>query len=116
MQNEDWKFAQTVGGITTYYQMNPNGSVRVKIEGRLQKSPVFDMVRVDVSHGAFSSSNAVAVLPAQLAVLRQADLYNKWAPFMVESRIIHEFTKTELISWYRSVVPFVWDRSGLQVM
>jgi hypothetical protein len=44
-QDEGWIFAQTFYGITTYYQMNANGSVRVKLEGHLQGCQAFDMVR-----------------------------------------------------------------------
>jgi hypothetical protein len=45
-QNEEWIFAQTQLGINTYYQMNPNGSIRVKLEGHAEGCQVFDMVRI----------------------------------------------------------------------
>jgi hypothetical protein len=45
-QDEGWIFAQTFFGITTYYQTNPNGSVRVKLEGHLENCQIFDMVRL----------------------------------------------------------------------
>jgi hypothetical protein len=48
--------------------------------------------------------------PAQVAVLREADFYHKWAPFSRDSRLVHEFSKTDIITWFHGNVPFVWNR------
>jgi hypothetical protein len=43
--DEGWIFAQTFMGVTTHYQYNDNGSVRVRLEGNVEGCQAFDLVR-----------------------------------------------------------------------
>lgn len=50
MQDEDWIFAQKLFGISTFFRRNPDGSLRIKLDGELEGCHAFDMVRVRQHH------------------------------------------------------------------
>jgi len=67
--HDGWTYAQTHFGVTTHYRIEEDdGSLTVRLQGELKGCSVFD----------------------QLAVLREADLYSLWAPFVRASSIVKE--------------------------
>mmetsp|Transcript_19684 Transcript_19684/g.36902 ORF Transcript_19684/g.36902 Transcript_19684/m.36902 type:complete len:302 (-) Transcript_19684:2137-3042(-) len=74
---------QTLFGVTTSYRREPNSSLSVKIEGELHGIPLFE----------------------QLVVLREADLYSHWAPFLSHSKKLAQLDKLDLVAWYVVGVP-----------
>ncbi len=46
----------------------------------------------------------------QLAMLREADMYKLWMPFMVQSNIVREVNKTELVFHSTVAVPWIATR------
>ena len=62
---------QTLFGISTSYRREADGSLSIKIEGELHGVPLFE----------------------QLVVLREVDLYHKWAPFMSQSKKLAQLDK-----------------------
>ena len=113
-ENTDWTFAQTLFGISTYYRMEKDNTLSLKLEGELQGVPLFE----------------------QLCVLRETDLFHLWAPFVPRSRKlmqvrgacasllfthargvplltththtytrVPQITKIELVSWFIISVP-----------
>ena len=70
--------AQTLFGVTTYYRREDDGSLSVKLEGRLEDVPLFD----------------------QVAVLREVDLFYKWAPFTSSSLTIAHLDKMDTVGWF----------------
>eukprot|EP00580_Thalassiosira_gravida_P020738 CAMPEP_0201680390 /NCGR_PEP_ID=MMETSP0494-20130426/50574_1 /ASSEMBLY_ACC=CAM_ASM_000839 /TAXON_ID=420259 /ORGANISM="Thalassiosira gravida, Strain GMp14c1" /LENGTH=554 /DNA_ID=CAMNT_0048164109 /DNA_START=80 /DNA_END=1743 /DNA_ORIENTATION=- len=81
--DDDWIHAQTLFGVTTSYRREPNSSLSVKIEGELHGIPLFE----------------------QLVVLREADLYSHWAPFLSHSKKLAQLDKLDLVAWYVVGVP-----------
>ena len=89
-QNDEnsWILAQTLFGITTYYRREPiDNSLSIKIEGELSDDsiPLFE----------------------QIVVLRECDLYHKWAPFMSKSRKLAQLDKLDVVAWYEVGVPLL---------
>mmetsp|Transcript_34151 Transcript_34151/g.71893 ORF Transcript_34151/g.71893 Transcript_34151/m.71893 type:complete len:281 (+) Transcript_34151:3-845(+) len=80
---DDWIHAQTLFGVTTSYRREPNSSLSVKIEGELHGIPLFE----------------------QLVVLREADLYSHWAPFLSKSQKLAQLDKLDLVAWFLVGVP-----------
>jgi hypothetical protein len=67
--HDGWTYAQTHFGVTTHYRIEEDDkSLTVRLQGELRGCSVFD----------------------QLAVLREADLYSLWAPFVKNSSIVKE--------------------------
>ena len=69
--NASMRINQTLFGISTSYRREADGSLSIKIEGELHGVPLFE----------------------QLVVLREVDLYHKWAPFMSESKKLAQLDK-----------------------
>lgn len=78
LDDNHWTFAQTLFGITTYYRNEEDGSLSIKMEGRLEGVSLFD----------------------QVAVLREVDLHYKWAPFVSSSLTIAHLNKLDTVGWF----------------
>ena len=76
--NDDWTLAQTLFGVTTYYRREEDGSLSIKLEGRLDGVPLFE----------------------QVAVLREVDLHHKWAPFVSSSLTVAHLDKLDTVGWF----------------
>ena len=76
--NDDWTLAQTLFGVTTYYRREQDGSLSIKLEGRLDGVPLFE----------------------QVAVLREVDLHHKWAPFVSSSLTVAHLDKLDTVGWF----------------
>lgn len=46
----------------------------------------------------------------QLAVLREADQYKRWMPYITESSMLKEIGKFENLVWYNIVIPLIGSR------
>ncbi len=69
--NDDWTLGHTLFGVTTYYRHESDGSLSIKLEGRVDDCSLFD----------------------QVAVIREFDLNHYWAPFVSSSLTIGEIDK-----------------------
>ncbi|KAL3939825.1 MAG: hypothetical protein SGBAC_005526 [Bacillariaceae sp.] len=65
-------------GVTTYYRREDDGSLSIKMEGRLEGTALFE----------------------QVAVLREVDLHSKWAPFCSSSLTVAHLNKLDTIGWF----------------
>ena len=81
--DDDWTLAQTLFGVTTYYRREDDGSLSIKMEGKLEGTPLFD----------------------QVAVLREVDLYYKWAPFCSSSLTIAHLNTVDTVGWFVTGLP-----------
>lgn len=81
----DWLLAQTFMGITTFYKMDPNGSVWIKMHGTMDGVGVMD----------------------QLATIREVDLFNKWVPFCKTSKLLKRLGDVELLAYFSVSMPGV---------
>ena len=73
-------------GISTHYRHEADNSLSVKIEGEVTGIPVFE----------------------QLAVVREGDLFDQWAPFCARSSTIKRLGRTDNISWFETTFPIVF--------
>lgn len=69
--NDDWTLGHTLFGVTTYYRHESDGSLSIKLEGRVDECSLFD----------------------QVAVIREFDLNHYWAPFVTSSLTVGEIDK-----------------------
>lgn len=69
--NDDWTLAQTLFGVTTYYRKESDGSLSIKLEGLVKDASLFD----------------------QVCVIREADLYSLWQPFVTSSVTVSHLGK-----------------------
>ena len=69
--HDDWTLTQTLFGVTTYYRRESDGSMSIKLEGRVDDCSLFD----------------------QVAVIREFDLNHLWAPFVTSSLTVGELDK-----------------------
>eukprot|EP00980_Cylindrotheca_fusiformis_P028160 scaffold22583_cov106-Cylindrotheca_fusiformis.AAC.31 len=76
--DDDWTLAQTLFGVTTYYRRESDGSLSIKMEGRLSGTSLFE----------------------QVAVLREVDLHYKWAPFCSSSLTVAHLNKLDTVGWF----------------
>ncbi len=76
--DSDWTLAQTLFGVTTFYRREPDGSLSIKLEGKLKDVPLFD----------------------QVAVLREIDLHSCWAPFCSSSLTVAHLDKLDTVGWF----------------
>mmetsp|Transcript_10771 Transcript_10771/g.26036 ORF Transcript_10771/g.26036 Transcript_10771/m.26036 type:complete len:857 (-) Transcript_10771:500-3070(-) len=76
--DDDWTLAQTMFGVTTYYRREDDGSLSIKMEGRLEGTALFE----------------------QVAVLREVDLHSKWAPFCSSSLTLAHLNKLDTVGWF----------------
>jgi hypothetical protein len=76
--NDDWTLAQTLFGVTTHYRREEDGSLSIKMEGRLEGTALFE----------------------QVAILREVDLHYKWAPFCSSSLTIAHLNKLDTVGWF----------------
>ncbi|KAL3912378.1 MAG: hypothetical protein SGILL_006908 [Bacillariaceae sp.] len=81
--DDDWTVAQTLFGITTFYRREPDGSLSIKLEGKISGVPLFD----------------------QVAVLREIDLHYKWAPFCSSSLTVEHLDKLDTVGWFMVGLP-----------
>jgi hypothetical protein len=63
--------------VTTFYRREPDGSLSIKLEGKLKGVPLFD----------------------QVAVLREIDFYSRWSPFCSSSLSIAHLDKLDTVGW-----------------
>lgn len=82
-KNDAWVLSQTLFGVTTYYRKEGDGSLSLKMEGRLEGVPLFD----------------------QVAVIREIDLHHTWAPFCTSSLTLKELDKCDTVGWFVMGVP-----------
>lgn len=82
-KNDAWVLSQTLFGVTTYYRKEADGSLSLKMEGRLEGVPLFD----------------------QVAVIREVDLHHTWAPFCTSSLTLKELDKCDTVGWFVMGVP-----------
>lgn len=86
--SNEWILAQTLFGITTYYRHESiDNSLSIKIEGELSDTtiPLFE----------------------QIVVLREADLYSTWAPFMTKSSKLAQIGTLDVVAHYEVRVPLL---------
>ena len=83
--NDDWIHSQTLFGISTSYRREGDNSLSIKIEGSLEGVPLFE----------------------QLVVLREVDLYHKWAPFMSKSSKLAQLDKLDVVAWFIVGIPML---------
>ncbi|KAL3920873.1 MAG: hypothetical protein SGARI_006834, partial [Bacillariaceae sp.] len=81
--DDDWTVAQTLFGITTFYRRETDGSLSIKLEGKISGVPLFD----------------------QVAVLREIDLHCKWAPFCSSSLTVEHLDKLDTVGWFMVGLP-----------
>lgn len=81
----DWLVAQTFMGITTFYKMDPDGSVWIKMHGTMDDVGIMD----------------------QLATVREVDLFNKWVPFCKTSKLLKRLGIVELLVYFSVSMPGV---------
>ncbi|CAM9200624.1 unnamed protein product [Ectocarpus fasciculatus] len=84
-QSPDWLVAQTFMGITTFYKVDPDGSLWIKMHGTMDDVTVMD----------------------QLAVVREVDLFNKWVPFCDTSKLLKRLGIVELLVYFSMSIPGV---------
>ncbi|TDH73553.1 hypothetical protein CCR75_004714 [Bremia lactucae] len=84
-QDDEWNFGQTMFGVTTSWKPDPDGSVWIKLEGFVDKVDVFSTI----------------------AVIREVDLYSKWAPFCTHSVLLQEMGHVELAAYLSISSPFL---------
>ena len=65
-------------GVTTYYRREEDGSLSIKLEGRIEGVPLYE----------------------QVAVLREVDLHSKWAPFCSSSLTLAHLDKLDTVGWF----------------
>ena len=80
-----WTLAQISQGISTSYRKESDGTLSIKLEGDLEGVPLFE----------------------QLAVLREIDLYKRWAPFVNYSKRLRKVTRIETVGWFMISVPIL---------
>jgi len=76
--NDDWTLAQTIFGVTTYYRRELDGSLSIKLEGRVKDASLYD----------------------QFAVIRETDLNYLWAPFVTASMTVAHLDKLDTVGWF----------------
>lgn len=76
--NDDWTLAQTLFGVTTYYRKESDGSLSIKLEGLVKDASLFD----------------------QVCVIREADLYSLWQPFVTSSVTVSHLGKLDTVGWF----------------
>lgn len=81
----DWLVAQTFMGITTFYKVDPDGSLWIKMHGTMDDVTVMD----------------------QLAVIREVDLFNKWVPFCDTSKLLKRLGIVDLLVYCSMSIPGV---------
>eukprot|EP00752_Nemacystus_decipiens_P006518 g5870.t1 len=81
----DWLIAQTFMGVTTFYKVDPDGSLWVKMHGTMDDVGILD----------------------QLATVREVDLFNKWVPFCSTSKLLTRLGIVELIAYFAVSLPGV---------
>lgn len=84
MQDEGWTLAVRSMGFSTYIRPM-DGQWYVKVEGQQEGTSVFD----------------------QLAVVREAGLYQRWGPFVGKSAMAHKFTHLDLIVHFEIKAPLL---------
>ena len=84
-KDENWIFSHTLFGISTFYRREPDDTLSIKLEGELTGAPLFE----------------------QLAVLREAHLYDKWAPFVSHSKCVAKLGHADFICWFQTTLPFL---------
>lgn len=81
----DWLLAQTFMGITTFYKLDPDGSLWIKMHGTMDDVGIMD----------------------QLATVREVDLFNTWVPFCNTSSVVTRLGIVELIAYFSVSLPGV---------
>lgn len=75
--NAGWTFAQKLFGVTTHYKPGEGGTIWIKVGGFCQDVDITDT----------------------FAVVREADLYHKWAPFCNKSLLLKFLNRIEIIMY-----------------
>ena len=70
-------------GVTTFYKIDPDGSLWVKMQGTMDDVGIMD----------------------QLATVREVDLFNKWVPFCSTSKLLTRLGIVELIAYFSVSLP-----------
>lgn len=73
----EWIVCHEHNGITSSYRREHDGSLSLKVEGRIEGLPLFE----------------------QVAVMREVDLYHLWSPFVTQSAKISQLGKLDQIGW-----------------
>eukprot|EP00903_Cladosiphon_okamuranus_P008725 g8357.t1 len=81
----DWLVAQTFMGVTTFYKLDPDGSLWIKMHGTMDDVGIMD----------------------QLATVREVDLFKKWVPFCNTSKLLTRLGVVELIAYFSLSLPGV---------
>ena len=79
----DWIHGMRYFGVTTYYQVDKQNRLHVKLEGVLDNVPLFN----------------------QAAVIYEVDLFKSWIPFCSNSKLIDRITDTDVVSYISSYIP-----------
>lgn len=81
---DHWTLGTTMFGITTYYHVDDDGLLSVRMEGVQEDLPLFE----------------------QLAVIYEVPLFTEWVPFCSSSTLVAQLTHTELIAHNAITTPF----------
>jgi hypothetical protein len=92
-KGDGWLEAQTMFGMTTYYRL-VEGKLYCKVQGEFQNCVIFD----------------------QMAVIREGDLYNTWAPFVSKSSLLKRFSDTEMAAHFTLSMPVLVRSVVLRVL
>lgn len=83
-QLDGWKFVQEFAGMKTYYR-GVGSELYVKVVGRSENLSVFN----------------------QLAVVREVGMFDKWVPFLSESKLVKKISHLDLVLSFWVKLPFL---------
>ena len=82
---EDWIFAQTVFGVSTYYRHEEDGSLSVKLDGEMVGVSLFE----------------------QFCVLHEIDLYTHWVPFCTHAVKLKTLRHMGAVAYSKGSIPLI---------
>ncbi|KDO31719.1 hypothetical protein SPRG_03637 [Saprolegnia parasitica CBS 223.65] len=80
-----WRFAQTYFGVSTHWKPGDDGTIWLKLDGICEGVDIFNA----------------------LAVVRETDLFNLWAPFCNKSSLLATLGRVELITYLSVAIPLM---------
>ncbi|OQR98263.1 transmembrane protein [Achlya hypogyna] len=80
-----WRFAQTYFGVSTHWKPGNDATIWLKLDGICEGVDIFNA----------------------LAVVRETDLFNLWAPFCNKSELLANLGRVELITYLSVAIPLM---------
>ena len=87
----NWTFAHKDKVATTHYRIEEDGTLSVRLEGLVDGVSIFE----------------------QISVLREADYYYRFAPFVSQCGMVHEYSKTDFVNYFQISIPLIAARDGV---